>query len=212
MSIVVPTSVGNPGDTITATNLNSAFTSFTNTLEADNLRVDCLQNRHLSLSYVNGPFGAAKNTSSSLTTYSGNTYQAVTHGTALTTPSIILLDKQTLRVHWHQYVDEIIEAVPGALNEGAFTAFALEWDIGAGYTSIPDLLVWSCSGVGRTGIATFDNRYAYNMTGSWCYHNGTGSAINIAGIKLTVKPCSYSAAGSVKLGEGTIFTVVQGRS
>lgn len=213
MPVVIPTSAGVPGSTITAADLNSGFNSFSITLDESNIRVDAVHNSHLSLSSVNGSTSVAKNINSALTAYTGNTYQAITHGTTpLTTGSATLLVGQTFRVHWHQYVDEIVPAAFPVLDNDAFTAFQLEWDIGAGYTTIPDLLVWACSGVGQTSTSQFDNRYVANMTGSWAYTNTTGSAIAVSHVRLTVKPCSNDVLGAVKLGEGTIFSLIQGAS
>ena len=142
MPTVTPPSVGTPGSVATASGLNDSIAAFDGvTLDGDtNIRVDGLHGRHISIISTNAAVGAAKNTDDTTTTYTGTSYVDITHGSdpLLESPGI-LLDGQTLRVHWHQYVDSVDN---GASDVDDFATFRLLWDIGAGYvvpTDAPSL-------------------------------------------------------------------------
>ena len=206
MSIVTPGSVGTPDQIITHTALNGGFTPFSVTYNRDNLRPDCLHNYHLQTIAITSLANSVSNTVSTTTSYAGTTYQAITHNTALNTGAFSLANGATLRVHWHQYVHDMTIAVN---SMDRWTSFKLQWDIGAGYVDIPDLLLWGVWACNEISTGVFLEDHTHNMTGSWVYTNNTGSTIVVAGIRLMVRPSDSVVGDSVDLGEGNIGYVVQ---
>lgn len=207
MPIVYPPSVGAPGDAIDSAKLDVAFDAFSaaTPLDGSNLRPDTLTAYHLVQSAINGIPTAAKNTSSTTTAYTGTSYQAITHGTNLEVGPVSLPDTYTIRVHWHQYMTAI---TLGAPDTDEFVTFKLQWNIGAGYVDVPDLLLWGVSGYTSNSTGDISQVNVHNPSGSWCYQNTSGSTISITGIRLMVRPAQSDVAGSVNLGEGTLIQLV----
>jgi len=210
MSTVSTTTVGLPDSVITASDLNSAFSAFEVTADRDNLRVDAILNRQIVTSVLQTSVRCVSNVSATPSTYTGTSYQAITHGSnALNTGTLFVPDQSVLRVHWHQYIDTLAVTIPTLLTDvDRWIAFKLEWDIGAGYVDIPDLLVSALFPVTATSINAYAERKTHNMTGSWVWKNTTGAVVNITGIRLMVRPSDSEVLDSVDLGEGNIAFVV----
>lgn len=209
MTVANPASVGSPGSAIVAADLNDAFDEFSSTAGADNIRNDGVTAYQLTMSSINFVAGGAKNTSGTATTYTGTTYQAITHGAAaLLVGPIFVADGGWIRVHWHQLITVQTLAVP-SLDE--FTSFKLEWDIGAGFVSAPDLLIWGVSPYTSTSAGTLATTSIHNMAGSWVYKNTSGSTLTITGIRLMVRPAMSDAAGTADLAEGTLVYITQNK-
>jgi len=210
MSTIQVPSIGLPGEVIEATKLNDAFSAFEVTINQTNLRTDSVHTYHLSTPAIQQQAGNVSNASDTFVTYTGTSYQAITHGTnAINTGLILLANDSTLRVHWHQYIDAITVGIP---DIDAFTSFKLQWDIGAGYVDIPDLMLWAVWPYHRTSVVSeVVETTTHNMTGSWWYQNTTGSTITILGIRLMVRPSNAVLTDSVDLGEGNISHMIQVR-
>ena len=226
MPIISVPSLGQPGDTITAAKLNAQLAVFDGVeLDGDtNIMVDGVQTRHLIMTpSIFATKQVARNTSSALTTYTGDvshTKQPITHGSAaLAVAPGVLLAGQTIRFHWHQYVDNIDSGPTNPQDMTDRVTFYLMWDLGDGfgYVNIPNLpgagvaAGWAVSGYNENLSGVIDQQRTHNMTGSWLYKNGA-SPINIVGVKLYVKPSAVNADGFVELGEGTLFTLILGPS
>lgn len=205
----VPT-LGTPGAVVTTATLNTAFTQFASTVDTDNLRVDAIQARHLVQPNIQSQFYSAKNTDAATANYTGLLWQAITHGTtALLLPATILADGNTLRIHWHQYLESINHSTPIPLD---YCSFRIQWDIGAGWVSPPDSMEYIVCPLVQivSGDQPCDTKH--NMMGSYTYQNSTGSTINVLGVRLEVRP-SWVGVGaeSCDLGEGVIYSFVHAR-
>lgn len=207
MSTVNVPSIGLAGDVIDADALNAAFSSFETTINQVNLRPDAIHTYHMQTSAIQQQADNVSNTSDTFVTYTGTTYQAITHGTnPLDTGLILLPANSTLRVHWHQYLDTFTIATPDA---DRFASFQMEWDIGAGWTSLPDLLAWAVFPYQTSfTVAAIDETQTHSITGSWWYTNDTGSTITILGIRVLIRPSDSIPGDSVDLGEGNISHII----
>ncbi len=211
MSNILIPSIGAAGAVITATGLNDGFTAIEGfTADAENFRLDgvtglCISG--LAITPVGSAASAAKNTSATLTTYTGNAvYQDITHGaSALLIGPMFLPDNGTLRIHWHQYVDSIAVTAPSLENR---FAFRLVWDIGVGYVNIPNAQTWEEYASTQTDLGAVPQASYRNCSGSTIYQNTTGSLITITGIKLRIIPGSLDPADNVSLGEGTLISII----
>lgn len=209
MPFANPPSVGSPGDVIDAADLNTAFDAFTDVIDGTNLRVDAVSGYHIAMGAVNSAAGGAKNTGTTTVTYTGTTYQVISHGTPLITGGFVISDEATLRVHWHQFATNITLPAGASLDE--FVTFKLQWDLGAGYVDIPDLLLWAVSGYTSNASGNIDQTDTHNLAGGWCYTNNTGASITVVGVRLMIRPALSDAAGSVDLVEGTVIYIVQSK-
>ena len=216
MPTLIPPSVGAPGDTISASELQTAIDAFEGNIgsDPDNFRINAVQCRHLITSEINRDVGSAENFDDTLFPYSGTTEQNITHGTVplLVAPGVLQAGASII-FYWHVFATHILVEVPEVdppISDAAmdvFTSFKMKWDIGAGLVSVPGSMFWAVSKWTKSAIGYANQGDSHNISGSWMYTNDTGSTITISAVRVTVIPSNTYLTGVVELGEGNLIYV-----